>query len=103
MIKKTLLTIGIILFSIVSYSQTMAQQAEKARLTEEFLNTHDAWVIDGNYSKFNGNAKAFKDATLNITYLEATQTYEISFDVTLTDDRNLTGSYTGAVAGSPIA
>ncbi len=30
MIKKTLLTIGIILFSIVSYSQTMAQQAEKA-------------------------------------------------------------------------
>ena len=26
-------------------------QGEKARLTEEFLNTHDAWVIDGNYSK----------------------------------------------------
>lgn len=59
--------------------------------------------IDNNYSKFNGNAKAFKAATLNVTYLEATQTYEISFDVTLTDDRNITGSYTGAVAGSPIA
>ena len=27
------------------------QQEEKARITEEFLNTHDAWVIDGTYSK----------------------------------------------------
>ena len=26
--------------------------AEKTRLTEEFLNTHDAWVIDGNYGRF---------------------------------------------------
>ena len=26
-------------------------QEEKARLTEEFLNTHDEWVIDGNYTK----------------------------------------------------
>lgn len=26
-------------------------QEEKARITEEFLNTHDAWVIDGTYSK----------------------------------------------------
>lgn len=24
---------------------------EKARITEEFLNTHDGWVIDGTYSK----------------------------------------------------
>ncbi len=24
---------------------------EKERITEEFMNTHDAWVIDGNYSK----------------------------------------------------
>ena len=67
------------------------------------LNASTPTYIDGNYSKFNGNAKAFKAATLNITYLEATQTYEISFDITLTDDRNLTGSYTGAVAGSPQA
>ena len=26
-------------------------QEEKTRITEEFLNTHDAWVIDGNYGK----------------------------------------------------
>ena len=24
---------------------------EKKKITEDFLNTHDAWVIDGNYSK----------------------------------------------------
>lgn len=24
---------------------------DKERITEEFMNTHDAWVIDGNYSK----------------------------------------------------
>ena len=30
----------------------MNAKEEKLRLTEEFLNTHDAWVIDGNYSKF---------------------------------------------------
>lgn len=27
-------------------------QEEKARITEEFMNTHDAWVIDGTYSRF---------------------------------------------------
>ncbi len=26
-------------------------QAEKERMTREFLDTHDEWVIDGNYSK----------------------------------------------------
>ena len=26
-------------------------QEEKARITAEFMNTHDAWVIDGTYSK----------------------------------------------------
>jgi hypothetical protein len=57
--------------------------------------------IDANYSKFNGNSKAFKDATLNVTYNEADKTYDISFDVTLHDGRNFTGSYSGAVQGSP--
>lgn len=27
------------------------KQEEKERITKEFLDTHDAWVIDGNYSK----------------------------------------------------
>ena len=57
--------------------------------------------IDVNYSKFNGNSKAFKEATLNMTYNEADKTYDISFDVTLHDGRNFTGSYSGAVKGSP--
>ena len=57
--------------------------------------------INANYSKFNGNSKAFKDATLNVTYNEADKTYDISFDVTLHDGRNFTGSYSGAVQGSP--
>ena len=26
-------------------------RAEKERITEEFLDTHDSWVIDGNYTK----------------------------------------------------
>ena len=26
-------------------------KAEKQKITEDFLNTHDSWVIDGNYSK----------------------------------------------------
>ena len=67
------------------------------------LNADEAQYIDGNYSKFNGNAKAFKAAILSIMYNEGAQTYDIIFDVTLTDDRNLTGSYSGAVAGSPAA
>lgn len=27
------------------------EEAEKARITKEFLDTHDSWVIDGNYTK----------------------------------------------------
>ncbi|MBR5843261.1 MAG: hypothetical protein IKY75_01610 [Bacteroidaceae bacterium] len=57
--------------------------------------------IDGNYSKFNGNSKAYKEATLNVTYNEADKTYDISFDVILHDGRNFTGAYSGAVEGSP--
>lgn len=57
--------------------------------------------IDASYSEFNGNRKAFKEATLNVTYNEGDKTYDIDFDVTLHDDRNFKGSYSGAVAGSP--
>ena len=67
------------------------------------LDSDETTYIDGNYSKFNGNAKAFKAATLSVTYNEGSQTYDILFDVTLTDDRNFTGSYSGAVEGSPKA
>ena len=67
------------------------------------LDSDETTYIDGNYSKFNGNAKAFKAAVLGVTYYEDSQTYDILFDVTLTDDRNFTGSYSGAVEGSPKA
>lgn len=30
----------------------MNTKEEKLRLTEEFLNTHNSWVIDGNYTKY---------------------------------------------------
>ena len=30
----------------------MNTSEEKLRLTEEFLNSHDSWVIDGNYTKY---------------------------------------------------
>ena len=59
--------------------------------------------IDYNYSKFNGSSKAFKEATLVVVYYEDTQSYDISFDVTLTDDRNFTCEYSGAIEGSPKA
>lgn len=53
--------------------------------------------IDGYYSTFNGNKNSFKDATLVVNYDTATKTYDIEFDVTLTDDRNFKGSGTFTV------
>jgi hypothetical protein len=35
--------------------------------------------------------------------LEASQTYNISFDVKLVDGREFSGTYTGAVEGCPAA
>ena len=61
----------------------------------------DTIYIDNNYSKFNDNARAFESVTLNIEYLEASQTYNISFDVKLVDGREFSGTYNGAVEGSP--
>ena len=63
----------------------------------------DTIYIDNNYSKFNDNARAFESVTLNIEYLEASQTYNISFDVKLVDGREFSGTYNGAVEGSPAA
>lgn len=63
----------------------------------------DTVYIDNNYSSFNGNKKAFESVTLNIEYLEASQTYNISFEVKLVDGREFNGTYSGAIAGSPAA
>ena len=57
--------------------------------------------IDYNYSKFNGNSKAFKEATLVLVYHEDTMTYDVEFDVTLSDDTNFKCSYSGAIENSP--
>ena len=63
----------------------------------------DTVFINNNYSTFNGNKKAFESVTLNIKYLEASQTYNISFEVKLVDGREFNGTYSGAIAGSPAA
>lgn len=63
----------------------------------------DTVYIDNNYSTFNGNKKAFESVTLNIEYIEASQTYNISFEVKLVDGREFNGTYSGAIAGSPAA
>ena len=63
----------------------------------------DTVYIDNNYSMFNGNKKAFESVTLNIEYIEASQTYNISFEVKLVDGREFNGTYSGAFAGSPAA
>ena len=63
----------------------------------------DTVYIDNNYSSFNGNKKAFESVTLNIEYIEASQTYNISFEIKLVDGREFNGTYSGAIAGSPAA
>ena len=63
----------------------------------------DTVYIDNNYSSFNGNKKAFESVTLNIEYIEASQTYNISFEVKLVDGREFNGTHSGAIAGSPAA
>ena len=63
----------------------------------------DTVYIDNNYSLFNGSKKAFESVTLNIEYIEASQTYNISFEVKLVDGREFNGTYSGAIAGSPAA
>ena len=63
----------------------------------------DTIYIDNNYSEFNDNRRAYESVMLNIEYLEATQTYNISFEVKLVDGREFSGTYSGAVEGSPAA
>ncbi len=63
----------------------------------------DTVYIDNNYSLFNGSKKAFESVTLDIEYIEASQTYNISFEVKLVDGREFNGTYSGAIAGSPAA
>ena len=63
----------------------------------------DTIYIDNNYSTFNGSKKAFESVTLNIEYIEASQTYNVSFEVKLVDGREFNGTYSGAIAGSPAA
>ena len=63
----------------------------------------DTIYIDNNYSMFNGSKKAFENVTLNIEYLEASQTYNVSFEVKLVDGREFSGTYSGTIAGSPAA
>ena len=57
--------------------------------------------IDSYYSTFNGSKSAYKVVTLELTYHEDSKTYDVKFDVTLTDDRQFSGSYSGVVEGSP--
>lgn len=57
--------------------------------------------VDSYYSTFNGSKSAYKAVTLTLTYHEDTKTYDVEFDATLTDDRQLKGTYSGAVEGTP--
>ncbi len=63
----------------------------------------DTVYIDNNYSSFNGSKKAFSEVNLNLQYDESAKTYKVSFSVVLTDGREFSGTYNGAIAGSPAA
>ena len=63
----------------------------------------DTIYIDNNYSMFNGSKKAYESVTLNLEYLEASQSYNVSFSVVLVDGREFNGTYSGPIAGSPAA
>ena len=63
----------------------------------------DTVYVDNNYSTFNGNKKAYESIMLNVEYIEASQTYNVSFEVKLVDGREFSGTYSGAIAGIPSA
>ena len=63
----------------------------------------DTVFVDNNYSMFNGSKKAYESVMLNIEYVEASQSYNVSFEVKLVDGREFKGTYSGAIEGSPAA
>ncbi len=63
----------------------------------------DTVYVDNNYSMFNGSKKAYESVMLNIEYVEASQSYNVSFEVKLVDGREFKGTYSGAIEGSPAA
>ncbi len=63
----------------------------------------DTVYVDNNYSMFNGSKKAYESVMLNIEYVEASQSYNVSFEVKLVDGREFNGTYSGAIEGSPAA
>jgi hypothetical protein len=63
----------------------------------------DTVFVDNNYSMFNGSKKAYESVMLNIEYVEASQSYNVSFEVKLVDGREFKGTYSGVIEGSPAA
>lgn len=57
--------------------------------------------IDDYYSTYNGNKGSFSAATLNLEYIEASQTYKLSFEATLNSGTTLKGNYEGPISGTP--
>lgn len=59
-----------------------------------------AQYIKANYCEFN-TEKVVKDAEVIIAYDETTKEYDLQFTATLTDGRQIEGTYKGLVANSP--